>query len=370
MRCVALANPENRRTTYFREALQRHLGAPLEVVSWENFLRGQILPQEIDLFRIESPGENHTVERLLIALGAEYRGITCPDIDPTHGRIQHMGLWFEGFRCALEKNIPNFPPHTFMNGPEGILAMMDKAEASTRLLAGNIPLPPHHGIIRSYDEFQNLVEQGHTRLFLKPRYGSSASGVMAWRRSLSHQEVMTSVELDDSRLFNSLKVRRYTSETQIAQLVDTLGEDGLVCETWVPKATIHGKAFDLRVMAVQNHPPQHIVVRLSNSPMTNLHLGNQRGDVSQIMEHVGLPLWNEMLQSTESALTCFPDALYSGFDVLFDVTRKHFFVIEANSFGDLLPNVFYDFLDTYDLEVMSWLSNHPSNSKTLFKAST
>ena len=73
---ILIANPENRRAQYFQSALSR-CGLPFAiVVSYEELLSGQIelgsVLQEDSLLRIESPGENFAVEKLLLQLGAQF----------------------------------------------------------------------------------------------------------------------------------------------------------------------------------------------------------------------------------------------------------------------------------------------------------
>src|SRR5687767_1775501 len=77
-RWLVLGNPENRRTKLFQAAL-RELDQPsAQVISYRELLQDQIdLSEVLDRFadepcvlRIDSPGEDHIVERALIARGA------------------------------------------------------------------------------------------------------------------------------------------------------------------------------------------------------------------------------------------------------------------------------------------------------------
>ncbi len=77
------------------------------------------------------------------------------------------------------------------------------------------------------------------------------------------------------RLVNSLRVRSYGTEEEVAALIDMLAPDGLHVERWLPKATLDGRVFDLRVVVIGGEPT-HAVVRTSRTPMTNLHLGGAR----------------------------------------------------------------------------------------------
>ncbi|MCP4687259.1 MAG: hypothetical protein GY859_04360, partial [Desulfobacterales bacterium] len=64
---VVLGNPENRRVDFFKEALKKfHQPEPV-VLSWLDFLeRGELPARALAgpaVFRLESPGENHDVEK-------------------------------------------------------------------------------------------------------------------------------------------------------------------------------------------------------------------------------------------------------------------------------------------------------------------
>src|SRR5690606_12725399 len=92
------------------------------------------------------------------------------------------------------------------------------------------------------------------RAFIKLRYGSSASGVVALASGRGIVQATTSVELvrlaGDVQLFNSLTVRRYTDERDVAAIVDALCREQVHVERWVPKASLEGRTFDLRVVVI------------------------------------------------------------------------------------------------------------------------
>lgn len=349
---VALVNPENRRATFFEQAVQEVLGRPTHVLSWEDYLNGAPIPDPIELFRIDSPGENSEVERLLIQRGAEVLGQSSPDYDPAHGRIQHNRLWFAGFKDALT-NLPDLP---FLNDPEAILVMTDKVQTHAWFDELGVSHPPFHGLVHDFSDVQNLIHNKHFRLFLKPRFGSSASGVIALRSDGKRFHASTSVEVSDGQLFNSLKVRTYDSEREVAHLIDVLGQEELIAETWVPKAGIGRDTCDLRLVATRSSAAVHAVVRLSKSPMTNLHLGNRRGHLNDVLSRIGEAQWADLMSELQRILSSKKGAFYSGFDVTFDSSWRRSFVLEANAFGDLIPGVLVDGMDTYSAQLQSWLS--------------
>src|SRR5204863_3521648 len=96
-------------------------------------------------------------------------------------------------------------------------------------------------------------------------------------------------------------------------------------------------AVDLRVLVIAGEA-RHWVIRQSRHPMTNLHLGNRRGDEAALRELIGLPNLDAAFRLAEKAAACFPDSLYAGVDILID-SRHRALVGEINAFGDLLPRL-------------------------------
>jgi hypothetical protein len=211
-----------------------------------------------------------------------------------------------------------------------------------------------------------MREHRMARLFVKPAHGSSASGVLAVETGGGRIRATTSVErTPDGRLHNSLRVRRYERERDIAAIVDSLAPDGLHLERWVPKASQQGRAADLRVVVVAGRAT-HAVVRTSRSPLTNLHLGGSRGDLDaarQAVESAGAR-WADVLGVCEQAASCFPRTLCVGVDLLPAVGWRRAFVGEVNAFGDLLPRLRglpgsgAEALDTYGAQVTAALRAH------------
>ena len=74
-------------------------------------------------------------------------------------------------------------------------------------------------------------------------------------------------------------IRRYHQAAEVADLIDALAREGVQVEEWLPKAGLDESVFDLRVVVIGGEA-RHAVVRMGPGPMTNLHLGNRRGDLS------------------------------------------------------------------------------------------
>jgi hypothetical protein len=103
--------------------------------------------------------------------------------------------------------------------------------------------------------------------------------------------------------------------------------------------------IDLRVVVIGGRA-RHVVVRASRGPLTNLHLGNARGDLAELRRVAG-PQYEAGLASCERAAACFPRTLMVGVDLMFSPDFRRHAVAEVNAFGDLLPRLMLDGRDTY-----------------------
>jgi hypothetical protein len=142
----------------------------------------------------------------------------------------------------------------------------------------------------------------------------------------------------------------YRDWREIAELIDALCRHRVHVEQWLPKAGFDNRTFDLRVVVIAGRAC-HTVARLSRSPMTNLHLLNERGDEDAVRERVGRAAWDAAMLDCERAMECFPESLYAGIDLLFTSDYRRQAVIEVNAFGDLLPGVFWQGQETYAAEL-------------------
>lgn len=93
------------------------------------------------------------------------------------------------------------------------------------------------------------------------------------------------------------------------------------------------------------------MVRTSAHAITNLHLGNARGDVEAVRAAAGASAWEEVMQTCRRVAACFPGSLHVGVDLMFAPSWRRHAVAEVNAFGDLLPRVLADGLDTYGEQI-------------------
>ncbi|WP_405997398.1 STM4014 family protein [Streptomyces sp. NBC_00829] len=337
-RLAVVGNPDNRRVTLFQGAARAARLPAVRAVPWIDVLRNRARFRPDEWVRIESPGEDPLVDR-------ELRGADDP------ARVEGTALWYERFVAAAGEvaELARSAGASLLDDPADLAVLFDKRLCHGVLREAGVPVPesPTSGAgapkVRGWDDVRALLERtGMRRVFVKLAHGSSASGVLAVETASGGRvQATTSVERDDQgRLFNSLRVRRYTAESEVARLVDALAPDGLHIERWLPKASQGGRTADLRVVAVAGRAT-HAVVRTSRSPMTNLHLGGARGDLAAVRaaaEAAGSD-WAGVLELCERAAACFPGSLRVGVDLLPATGWRRFAVGEVNAFGDLLPRL-------------------------------
>ena len=334
-----IGNPENRRVRDFQKAVAqlRHPTSPC--LSYEQLLRDpeSLSSLQVDLLRIDSPGENEKVARALIAHGGGPSGSGL-----AFGEIGFLREYHRGFCQILEmiehRGIP------CLNAPHDIAVMFDKWACHQRFLDRGVARPPSELAPPDFTSLREHMRRARSaRIFLKPLHGSSASGVCALRWTPHHQQLIAPLRVQFIRgravLINSLKVRSYTTLADIELILSLLLPQGMIQEQWVPKLTLDGGAVDLRVLVIAGEA-RHWVVRQSRHPMTNLHLGNRRGDEAELRQTIGQKNLEAAFRLAEKAAACFPASLYAGVDILID-SRHRALVVEINAFGDLLPGLMH-----------------------------
>ena len=343
---VILGVPGSRRVERFQEALSEACLPPAKVLSWLDFLKGASFEDMIRrgaIVRIESPGDDFETWRMMVALGEGRMSLAeALNMREETGRIRCGAQWYSGFKYALDRLVEQLdeaPDHLAMCDPTDIALMFDKRRCQNHFIDADIAVPP---LLPPPADFDALVEQTAStpRVFLKPRHGSSASGVLAIERGPRAQlQAWTSVELtDDGALFNNLRVRKVRDQKTLAAIVNALIPEGVHLERWLPKGSLNGRTVDLRVLCIAGQP-RHVVVRSSLTPLTNLHLGNARGNLKDLQREVGREGWIEVATLCKRAARTFPRSLHVGLDVALSPGWRSQVVLEANAFGDLLPGV-------------------------------
>ena len=131
-----------------------------------------------------------------------------------------------------------------------------------------------------------------------------------------------------------------------------------MAEEWIPKKRFQGKSVDFRILVI-NGKPIFVVPRLSKHFITNLHLGNEKGDFKTIENEWGKPLLEEVKAIAVKAVEAIGGLFYAGVDVAISKMGLPY-VLEVNAFGDLLLNIHKEELNTYEYELSKWLSKELS----------
>lgn len=376
---VVLGNPEGRRLALLAEALARCGQPPPRVVSYIEYLRHEVRLADVlesgAVLRIESPGQNLEVERAILAAGYDPAGSS--EFSPQQlgrmalerGRILGPRQWYAGFTRLLDRiaaDRAQAGAHAVFNDEPSIALLFDKVRCHSRLEELSIPCPRSLGPVGSYEELRDRMRaEGVGRVFVKLRWGSSGSGVVALESSRARTQAFTTVEVVESGgrrlLYNSRRIRRLVDDRAIGWLVSDLAREGIHVEQWVPKAGQDGHAADLRVVVIAG-VPAHAVVRLSRSPITNLHLKNRRGCVATLRARMGEPAWHDLLATCRRVGAAFPGCHYVGVDLAVLPGYLRHAVLEANAFGDQLPGVLdASGRDTYTAEIQAmWPAAAPT----------
>jgi hypothetical protein len=333
------------------------------------------------MIRLDAPGEDSEVERLLIAWGAPYfteNDAYCPSefvargasitaeaalkLPVEQGAILYPAQWFRGycrFLYFIKKEVENAGfPIVWVNDPADIAVMFDKRRCSQHLTKHGVSmpvLPAPTGSIVNYDTLQQAISlSGMNRLFIKLACGSGAAGVMAYQiHPVTGAELaITTIGFEENTgervYYNSGVLKRYTDKAIIRSIVNWLCSEGAHVERWIEKDSMGDKSYDVRQLVV-NGRACHAVLRLSSTPITNLHLRNERQTMTEQILSPGLKQLVE--NAAVSALSAFSGSSVAGIDVLVRRGSQLTYVVDVNPFGDLLYNVDYLGLNTYEWQM-------------------
>lgn len=311
--------------------------------------------------KLDSPGAGDEMHEAFVR-----RGLSCFEgaqaMPRMHGELVDAHLRFAGFADLLRQLAESLPDARWLNAPDDILRMCDKWHCQQALAAAGAETPTLLGLVEGHDHLQSMLDaSGHDRVFIKARFGSSAAGVVAYRRHRDGRSVASTTAgmhhaAGRTRLFNRLALQRYTHADDIAALIDALAVQGAYAEAWVSKPRASNDAtrhFDLRVVSGNGEARQR-VARLSNGPMTNLHLGNRRSAPDALLDTAATA---RIERAVGVASTAFPHSRCIGFDLI--PQRERCVFLEANAFGDDLQDVTWRGCDACDDQV-AWAYSVPS----------
>jgi len=354
-----LANPGGDKRIPLFQAMLAHIGLPpAEILPWGDVLSGKIQLEKAlrpgDIFRIDSPGRHFEVERALLMRGTEipetennmgYARLSPAEVRALSfdkGLILPNRQWYLGFKSALQdiqRAIQSIPNLTLMNTPQDIWEMFDKRLCHKLMTNAGIRVPRALPPIQNFDHLLAEMEKsGIPRVFIKLAHGSSAAGAVAFQKAGPRMRAITTAEIVKNRqavkLYASRRIRTLFDPAEIQKLVNTLCRHRVHVEHWLPKASHEGSLFDLRVIVIDQNAAR-VVMRCSQSPMTNLHLLNHTSNHLKLRIRMSKQQWESAMQTCLDAKACFPQSLYAGVDLLIEPSFNHA-VLEINAFGDLI----------------------------------
>ncbi|UOK62699.1 STM4014 family protein [Paenibacillus sp. OVF10] len=384
---LLIGNPDNRRTQGLQEARHRLGLKPAVVLPYaqllHNWRHGRTIADTVDfylpvpLIRIDAPGEEWEVERELLFLGAMNDTSTLTGgmgteafsaeqvlaLEQEWGRIYAPAQWFRGWKACLDRigrEIREiWPEGRFMNDPADIQLMFDKRVCQQHLSSHGVDVPPALQFsqpIRNYMDLRSSMKAAEmNRVFVKLACGSGASGVVAYQVNprTGDEIAVTTMGIEQRQgktiFFNEGRLRKYTRSEEIATLMNWLCAEGAQIERWMPKATLDQRAYDIRQL-VAGGQAGHAIMRLSRTPITNLHLRNER----MLPAEAGLDEQRMSLvrSAAQAAMSAFPNSWSAGIDVMLTSgSNPRAYVLDVNPFGDLLYRVEHHGLGTYEWEM-------------------
>ena len=347
---VVVATPGDKRARALRAAALR-VGHPSPTwIAWAEAIaapaRVGAAGQPGDFLRIDSPGADVATWHALAGQGGLQTSIP-------EGQWRPGAAWFRGLERTLAA-IAAAAPQLRLTHPVGhILTMTDKWRCQQRLEQAGVTTPPAFPAPDTVSALRGqLAERGWSAVFVKPRFGSSGAGVLAWRRAGQREQLTTPAALRGDVLCNDKHLHTYDDRASIDRIVDIVLADGALVQRWIPKAGASGGPFDVRVLVIDGAIAQR-VGRVGRGPITNLHLDARRAAPATLLTSFpGAQARIDALCLATAA--CFPGHRCLGIDVLVD-PRGRPFVLECNAWGDYLPGLLLAGQDSYDLQLRGLL---------------
>ncbi len=223
----------------------------------------------------------------------------------------------------------------FLNAPNAIKAALDKKLSKKIIQKNKIHTPFFfEEPVFSFDKLNELMTHKNIfSVFIKPNFGSGASGVAAYRFFKNKHVLFHSSKLFEKTLINTKRIYKIENYSEIKKITDVLLKQNCIIEEWIPKASFNDYSYDLRCVC-QFGKLDFILVRLSKSPMTNLHLNNKPLDFDELNLSAGIK--QKIYDICEKTMKSFENLNYAGLDIGLTQNTNEPFVIEINGQGDLI----------------------------------
>ena len=302
------------------------------------------------LLRFESPDENPEAFRALYEAGAaraEHAG--CPVLGDAElaaacggdgiGSPTQLAYGLEELTTRAA-DIARGQGATLSAEPRAIALSYDKAACNRHLAAADIPVPAPLPAEADFDAFMDrLREVPGRRAFVKLRHGAGAAGTLAVVHGPGGQLVAyTALRLDGDRLRAGATVARLTDHRHIARIAAALWPLGIHAEQWIAKAGVDGRSADLRLVCTRSGAPFG-VLRISRSPITNLHLRADRAPAERLFDLMAPDAVAAVHDSCARVMRRIPGAGMLGVDVAVHADLTRHSVLEVNAFGDHIRSV-------------------------------
>ena len=347
---------DSRRVKFWEDALQQQK-CNHKLISYNQVIDNDFPVIETPtILRITSPGEDFDLWKKILSLG----GWKEPEnLIFKRGLIYPNQYWYRGW-CVILKKIEGFieknPLVKVMNTPASIQLAFHKLECQKAIAEQGIAIPEI--ILDKVIDYDALIakleEEKKSQVFVKPYHGSSASGVMALRQSRGRQLLYTTIALKpNGEMYNHLKLQNYNDISQIRTIVNSMIPSGLFAENWIRKKTFQQKSVDFRILVI-NGEPAIVVPRMSKHFITNLHLGNEKGNIDEVEKVWGKDVIQKAKILAANAVDAIGGLFYAGVDVAINSLGESY-VLEVNAFGDMLLGIDKGGLSTYEYELQELL---------------
>jgi glutathione synthase/RimK-type ligase-like ATP-grasp enzyme len=351
-RYIVVANPDGKRwQAYERDLLafwrRRGHEPNVTLIPWREVVaRGGnidalLIGDQPSIFRLESPGRDLEVMRLLLEAGDESANSHAWRTMPiAKGMLLRPGMLHRGFcrtlqsiRATLDRN-PQLQP---LACPLAVAELFDKTATALRLAKAGLPCPVSFPVPSQASQLLHELRKQQLRTaYVKINTGSSATGIAVVHALDEPPGAITSMLRIGDHFYNTRKLQK-VSGSQLEKVLDFLIGEGAFVQEGISMAQIDGQNFDLRVVVIHGEPA-FTVFRLSGLPMTNLHLGGRRGQWNDCRASIPTRAWLDALEHCVDAARLYECASV-GVDLVFERGFARHFILEINAFGDFFPRL-------------------------------
>ncbi|WP_129598623.1 STM4014 family protein [Anaerophilus nitritogenes] len=266
-------------------------------------------------------------------------------IDPPHyktSNVKELNSLVQNYKNQLNllASIDNLK---FLNTPQAIWNTLDKKICKEILEKEKIPTTP-----RLPKEFLSLEELKQYMLnhriynvFIKPRFGSGAAGVMAYRIQprVEAEILQTCLTKVEGNYTNTKRIQKFKDKMIIKELIDFILSQDAIVERWIPKPKIGDIVYDLRAV-YQFGKLDYLLARgAKEGAITNLHLNNHAVELKEL--HLKDENLSDIEAICDNAISKIPGLNSVGIDLILGIKNKKPMIIEMNGQGDLLYKDIY-----------------------------